>query len=434
MNFILIHGAYGSPEENWLPWLKNELEKSGHNVFAPQFPTPEGQTLDNWLKVIEKYKANFNKDCILVGHSIGCAFIFNVLERLEQPIKAAFLVAGFIGKLSKEEFDKINASFAEREFDWNKIRKNCEQFYLYSSEDDPYVPISKGYDLAINLKVEVNDYFEKAGHFNAAAGYTKFPRLLDDIKLVLNQSKLTIKNNSGETLVGFTSRPETQQEKYPAIILAHGFGVTKYEGGMFDEITFILNNEGFSVYRFDFSGCGESDGDYNETSLTKLKDDLASILDFVRQQKQVGKIGVLGQSFGTATIIALKPAVECIALMGSIAHPKEIINALFGENYNPKGISKRLRSTGNWTYIKPQFWKDLDKYNLLKEIKDIQSPILFIHGTADEKVPLSEGKALYENANEPKKLQEITGADHGYEHHRKEMLSAIKEWFGKWLK
>lgn len=39
-NVIIIHGAYGNPEENWFPWLKKELEKLDCRVFVPKFPTP----------------------------------------------------------------------------------------------------------------------------------------------------------------------------------------------------------------------------------------------------------------------------------------------------------------------------------------------------------------------------------------------------------
>ena len=54
-NIFIIHGAYGNPEENWIPWLKTELERLGCNVSAPRFPTPENQSLENWTKIFNKY-------------------------------------------------------------------------------------------------------------------------------------------------------------------------------------------------------------------------------------------------------------------------------------------------------------------------------------------------------------------------------------------
>jgi len=184
MTILIIHGTYGYPKENWFPWLKEELEKLGEKVYVPTFPTPENQTLENWLKVFEDYKKYLDKDSILVGHSIGCAFILNVLERLNHPIKASFLVAGFLKKLNIKKFIELNKTFVDKSFDWNKIKQNCKNFFVYNSDNDPNVPLEKGKELAKNLGVELK-IIKGAGHFNEKAGYTKFPKLLEDIKRFL---------------------------------------------------------------------------------------------------------------------------------------------------------------------------------------------------------------------------------------------------------
>ncbi len=46
-NVFIIHGAYGHPEENWIPWLKSKLKELGYRVFVSKFPTPENQSLKN---------------------------------------------------------------------------------------------------------------------------------------------------------------------------------------------------------------------------------------------------------------------------------------------------------------------------------------------------------------------------------------------------
>ena len=55
-NVFIFHGTGGYPEENWFPWLKRELESLDCKAIVPQFPTPQNQTLENWLKVFEQYK------------------------------------------------------------------------------------------------------------------------------------------------------------------------------------------------------------------------------------------------------------------------------------------------------------------------------------------------------------------------------------------
>ena len=146
----------------------------------PRFPTPDGQYLDNWLNVFHEYRQHIGPDTIFVGHSLGPAFILTVLERLKRPVKAAFFVAGFAGLLNNKEFDKINKTFVKKQFDWNAIRANSREFFVYASENDPYVPVRKTKKLATKLRTKLIRV-KKAGHFNAAAGYTKFERLLDDI-------------------------------------------------------------------------------------------------------------------------------------------------------------------------------------------------------------------------------------------------------------
>ena len=183
-NIFIIHGAYGNPEENWFPWLKSELEKLDCRVFVPKFPTPENQSLEDWLKIFEEYKQHLNENSIVVGHSLGPVFLLNILEKLDKPIKAAFFVSGFIGLLGNPEFDKINKSFVDKGFDWQKIKQNCPKFFVFHSDNDPYVSLEQAEKLAKNLGVDVI-LVKNAGHFNEKAGYSKFDLILDKIKPLL---------------------------------------------------------------------------------------------------------------------------------------------------------------------------------------------------------------------------------------------------------
>lgn len=251
----------------------------------------------------------------------------------------------------------------------------------------------------------------------------------------MREVKITTLNEFGENLVGLKTKPSIEKNKYPTVILVHGFGVTKSEHGMFDNLAKNLAEKGFLVCRFDFSGRGESEGDYSETSLSKLKSDLSKILDFVKSQPEVddSKIGIHAQSFGTATTISLEPEIQCLVMTGSVSHPQKVISELFGDGYHPEGISTKTKSDGTITRIKPQFWKDFENYNLLESIKKINCPILFIHGSKDDWVPISEMEAYFRNANEPKEKVIIEGADHGLEPHRDEMYKIAVDWFKRYL-
>ncbi len=179
-NVFIIHGIGGSPSENWLPWLKNELKKLGCRVLVPQLPNPEDPKLQNWLDAFEKYKPQL-ENSIVVGHSLGVAFLLSVIERLDKPVKAAFFVAGFTTPLDNPEFDEFIGTFVGKQFDWNKIRRNCGKFYVMNSDNDPYVPLEQGRNLAKNLKAELI-ILKNAGHINEEAGFTRFDFLLEKMK------------------------------------------------------------------------------------------------------------------------------------------------------------------------------------------------------------------------------------------------------------
>ncbi len=182
---FLIHGSFGNPTENWFPWLQKSLENEGHRVIVPTFPTQKNQSLNSWRQIFSVYEDEITSDTIFVGHSLGPAFILDILERRSIPIKACFFVSGFLGLLGNETFDSVNNTFTTKQFDFDKIRANCHQFILFHGNNDPYVPIEKAHELENKLGAKLHVVLG-AGHFNEESKYLQFPKLLESIKLVLN--------------------------------------------------------------------------------------------------------------------------------------------------------------------------------------------------------------------------------------------------------
>lgn len=178
-NAIIIHGTEGYPEENWFPWLKNELEQLGYIVNVPQFPSPPviPAKISEWFEVLENYE--INEDTLLIGHSLGGIFTLRILEKLINPVKAAFFVGTPVGIKPIKFYDR-DFAFSGFNFNWNKIRKNAKRFVAFHSDNDPYVALTNGEILAEKLGIKLN-FVPNSGHFNAQAGYTKFPALLQEI-------------------------------------------------------------------------------------------------------------------------------------------------------------------------------------------------------------------------------------------------------------
>ncbi len=116
----------------------------------------------------------------MIGHSLGCPFILNVLQDTNTKIKAIYLVAGF-HTLLDHPIDEINKTFVEKGFDWDKIKTNCEKIVMFNGDDDPYIKQEISDKLAKNLDAEY-EVIKDGGHLNATAGYTKLDILLEKIE------------------------------------------------------------------------------------------------------------------------------------------------------------------------------------------------------------------------------------------------------------
>ncbi len=188
-NIFIFHGTEGYPEENWFPWLKQELEQKGYQVFIPQFPSPPiiPAKIAEWFDVLKNYKLSINENSVLIGHSLGGIFALRVLEKLDSPIKLAIFVGTPIGLQPILNFDRDNA-FSGFNFNWEKIKSKSKNFVVFQSDNDPYVGLKNGTELAKNLGVGLS-LVPNAGHFNTKAKYLKFEELKEKILSLSNSLK-----------------------------------------------------------------------------------------------------------------------------------------------------------------------------------------------------------------------------------------------------
>ena len=132
---------------------------------------------------MKKYEQKIDENTILIGHSLGGVFTLRVLEQLKHSVRAVFLVGTPIGVKPIANYDR-DSSFSGFDFNWSTIQANSKHFTVYQSDDDPYVSLGNGEQLAKKLGVELS-FIPKAGHFNTPAGYTTFPDLLERVRKIL---------------------------------------------------------------------------------------------------------------------------------------------------------------------------------------------------------------------------------------------------------
>ncbi len=178
---VITHGTESSPDANWFPWLANALRAKGATVVVPRYPTPEGQDLQGWLKVFNSEVGPLAPTDLLIGHSVGAAFVLRVLETAPGRVRAAVLVSGFASILGDPHYDRLCRTFVGTPFNWQKIRRSAENFILFSGDNDPYVPSVYGEEISGRLATSQN-VIPGGKHLNGEAGYTKFPELLRELE------------------------------------------------------------------------------------------------------------------------------------------------------------------------------------------------------------------------------------------------------------
>ncbi len=208
-----------------------------------------------------------------------------------------------------------------------------------------------------------------------------------------------------------------REEASTCIITCHGLYSSK-DSEKYVGIARRFCGEGLAVLRFDFRGCGESGGQFEDTSLTGRMEDLESALDFVQEQGYES-VGVMGSSLGgtVAVLTAAKDRrVKALVTWATPCH----LDELFREG-GIKSLEKLMQ--------------DIGKYDVIKAVKEVHCPVLIVHGSLDEQVPLSHAEVLYENANEPKDIQIIEGADHRLTDpsHRRRAVELTLDWFKRYL-
>lgn len=191
-NIFIIHGSYGNPQENWFPWLKKELSKLGHKVFVPQFPIPkndsEGHELKQWIETFNDYKSYLDKDSVIIAHSRGCSFAFQLLPALGIKIDGLFLVGPFVDydQWRPDVYTKYD-SFQAKPYLWKRLRQLINYTEIFQSTND-VIPISEGQFIADWLHGKIN-IVKNAGHFNVAYDkkFVKFPFLLEQVKKFIKE-------------------------------------------------------------------------------------------------------------------------------------------------------------------------------------------------------------------------------------------------------
>ena len=184
---LFLHGTNGSPSDHWWPWLRQEFEKSGYEVWVPLLPDNDRPNEQTYWDFLASSQWDF-ADNVLVGHSSGATSVLNLLARPTFPkAKAAVLVAAFLNEdlTSKspdfEQAGQFAGLFPPDGFDWEAIKQKAERFYFVHGDDDPYCAYNDAVEAARALNGELIT-MPGAGHISESPAVTELPQLADVLK------------------------------------------------------------------------------------------------------------------------------------------------------------------------------------------------------------------------------------------------------------
>lgn len=225
--------------------------------------------------------------------------------------------------------------------------------------------------------------------------------------------RVSFKNTAGLSLSAKIDLP-VDQHAHNFILFAHCFTCSKDLNAV-RNISRSLTMEGFGVFRFDFTGLGNSDGTFDETNFSSNVQDLVAAAKYMRQELKAPSV-LLGHSLGGAAVVFAAnqiPEIKALATIGAPADPQHVTKSFKThlDQIETTG-SALVQLAGRPFTITKQLVDDLKARAAKEVIRDLKKAILIIHSPQDETVGIENAKLIYENALHPKSFLSLDGADH----------------------
>ena len=229
----------------------------------------------------------------------------------------------------------------------------------------------------------------------------------------MQNKKVRFKNTRGFELLGKLEFP-LLKDPVAYAIFAHVFTGNKNLGAA-RYISRALTQNGIAVLRFDFTGLGESEGDFEDTNFSTNIDDIKSASSFLEANYEAPTI-LVGHSLGGAAAIFAAGELEGINAVATVGAPSEPehVTHLFGcslEEIEEKG-SAEVEISGRKFRIKKQFIDDLRAKNMPEIIKNMRKALLIMHSPQDGIVGIENAAKIYSYAFHPKSFVTLDHADH----------------------
>lgn len=229
----------------------------------------------------------------------------------------------------------------------------------------------------------------------------------------MRREKVTFLNSKGLELSGSLEMPEDAAPKAYAIF-SHCFTCNKN----LINVKFIsetLSARGIATLRFDFSGLGDSEGDFAKTDFTSNIDDLLHAAKFLEDNYEAPKL-LVGHSLGGAASIVAAEKIESVRAITTIGTPSTLdhIRRVFTSKLDDimSQGSALVDVAGREVEIGKEFVEDLSRYNIKRTLNNLDKPLLVLHSPDDDMVGIDHATAIFMAARHPKSFISLDQVDH----------------------
>lgn len=224
---------------------------------------------------------------------------------------------------------------------------------------------------------------------------------------------LSFENGDGQLLSARLDLP-VDGEAVAFAVFAHCFTCGKNLRAA-TNISRALTRHGIGVLRFDFTGLGESEGDFADSNFSSNVDDIIAAASFLERAYGAPQL-LLGHSLGGAAVLhaASRIAhVKAVATIGAPFDPNHVVH-LFNEQLEEiqETGSAEVSIAGRAFRVKRQFVEDLQSQRASTVLDGLRKPILIFHAPLDAIVGIENAGYIFKRAKHPKSYISLDTADH----------------------
>jgi uncharacterized OsmC-like protein/alpha/beta superfamily hydrolase len=225
--------------------------------------------------------------------------------------------------------------------------------------------------------------------------------------------KITFPGAGGDDLAARLDLP-VDGKPIAYALFAHCFTCSKNLAAV-GNISRALTSQRIGVLRFDFTGLGESEGDFADTNFSSNVADLVAAARFMESEYTAPAI-LIGHSLGGAAVLQAAgelPSVKAVVTINAPADPGHVAHLL--EEARPEieaNGEAQVTIAGRSFRVKQQFLDDLDEAKMEKVIRNLRRPLLVCHAPLDNTVGVDNAAAIFKAARHPKSYLSLDQADH----------------------